>query len=56
MMQSWIHTNPRTIGCAAAIEKRFSESLSMPGLCAVNFENSSYQPKPGDLDRLDRKI
>lgn len=59
MLQNWIHTNPRTIGAAAAIELRTSESLSMPGLCAVvNFENSNYQPKQGgSLDRLDsRKI
>jgi hypothetical protein len=56
MLQNWIHTNPRTIGFAAAIEKRFSERLSMPGLCAVSFENSGYQPKQGGLDRLDRKI
>lgn len=56
MTQSWIHTKPRTIGSAAAIEMRFSERLSMPGLCAVSFENSGYQPKQGGLDRLDRKI
>lgn len=55
MTQNWIHTNQTTIERPAACEMRFSGSLSRVGLC-VNFENSSYQPKPGGLDRLVRKI
>jgi len=55
MTQNWIHTNQRTIGTAAAIEMRFSGSLSTTSLC-VSFENSNYQPKPDGLDRLGRKI
>jgi hypothetical protein len=55
MTQNWIHTNQRTIGCAAARKMRFSGSLSSAGL-RVSFENSNYQPKQGGLDRLDRKI
>lgn len=55
MTQSWIHTNLRLIDCPAAIEMRTSGSLSATGLC-VSFENSSYQPKQGGLDRLGRKI
>lgn len=58
MLQNWLHTNPRTIGTAAAIKMRFSGSLSGVELCAVSFENSNYQPKPeGGIDRLEgRKI
>ncbi|HEX8733820.1 MAG TPA: hypothetical protein VF721_00730 [Pyrinomonadaceae bacterium] len=55
MTQSWIHTNQRTIGSAAAIEMRSGRSLSATVLC-VSFENSNYQPKPSGLDRLGRKI
>jgi hypothetical protein len=55
MTQNWIHTNQTTIGSPAACEMRFSARLSRAGLC-VSFENSNYQPKPGELDRLGRKI
>ena len=54
MIQSWIHTNQRTIGSPAAKEMRFSRSLTV-GLCG-NFENSDYQPKTVGLAQLGRKI
>ncbi len=44
----------RTLSETADNGMRFSASLSA-GLCS-GIENSSYQPKPGGLDRLERKI
>lgn len=44
----------RTLTETAGNTMRFSASLSA-GLCA-GIENSSYQPKPGGINRLERKI
>ena len=54
MIHTWCQTIRRTMGSKAATEMRFSASLPV-GLCA-GFENLNYQPKPGGLDRLGRKI
>jgi hypothetical protein len=42
------------MSASAAGEMRFSARLVVE-LCA-SIENSNYQPKPGGLDRLERKI
>jgi hypothetical protein len=38
----------------AASDMRLAASLAL-GLCA-NFKTLDYQPKPGGIDRLERKI
>jgi hypothetical protein len=54
VIQTWIHTTGIQNGSPAQREMRFSGGLSI-GLCA-DFDNPSYQPKLGGLDRTEKKI
>jgi len=54
VIHTWIQTSFRTNGATAVSTMQLGGSLFI-GLCA-GIENRNYQPKPGGLDRLNRKI